>query len=278
MNYRHTFHAGNFADVHKHVALTAILLHLRRKQKPFVVIDTHAGRGLYDLRGAEALKTLEAARGISALAGYSSDAPTLATYLEIARGAGEQKYPGSPIIAAKLLRKGDRLVAIEQQAEEFATLCMALRQYSNARALHGDGYAQLRALLPPPERRALILIDPPYEDPKEMEHMSDAFRDMYFRFASGIFAFWYPLKLASRIVAFAGELKAYGHMKVLSLAIDVGAVSGGGQGPLSAAGLLVWNPPYGLDETMRAVCSEILPLLRRGPSARATVEWLDGDR
>jgi 23S rRNA (adenine2030-N6)-methyltransferase len=106
--------------------------------------------------------------------------------------------------------------------------------------------------------------------------MADVFRDVYFRFASGIYTFWYPLKLASRIVAFAGELKAYGPIKVLSLTIDVGARKGDPQEALSAAGLLVVNPPYGLDEKMRAVSAELLPLLRRGPSARATVDWLGG--
>jgi 23S rRNA (adenine2030-N6)-methyltransferase len=276
MNYRHAYHAGNFADVHKHVALTAILLHLSRKEKPFAVIDTHAGRGLYDLAGVEAAKTAEAADGIGKLAGCVPQSPTLASYLEIVRGFGEQRYPGSAVIAAELLRPQDRLVAIEQQPDEFASLRTTLSPFPNARGVHGDGYAQLRAVLPPPERRGLVLIDPPYEDANEMERMAEAFRDAYRRFATGIYALWCPRKLASRIDAFAGELKAHAPMKLLSLTIDIGARNSEAEDRLSAAGLLVVNPPFGFDEEMRAASAEMLPLLRRRPSASATVESLAG--
>lgn len=273
MNYRHAYHAGNFADVHKHVALTSILLHLRRKEKPFAVIDTHAGSGLYDLAGTEPMKTAEAADGIGKLHGFIPQSAALSTYLQIVRGFGAQTYPGSPLIAAKLLRPRDRLVAIEQQTEEFAALRLALAAYPNARTVHGDGYEQLRALLPPPERRGLILIDPPYEDANEMERMAETFRDAYRRFATGIYLLWYPLKLASRIGAFAGELKAQASMKLLSLTIDIGAQKNAIEERLSAAGLLIVNPPYGLDEDMRAAGAELLPLLRRSPNASAIMEW-----
>jgi 23S rRNA (adenine2030-N6)-methyltransferase len=132
MSYRHAYHAGNFADVHKHVAVTAILLHLRKKEKPFVVIDTHAGRGLYDLCGTEASKTAEAADGIGRLAGYAAQTTAVTEYLEIVRVAGGQ-YPGSPLIAANLLREKDRLVAVEQQPEEFASLRTSLGNFPSAR-------------------------------------------------------------------------------------------------------------------------------------------------
>ena len=270
MNYRHAYHAGNFADVHKHVALTAILLHLRRKEKPFAVIDTHAGSGLYDLTSTEALKTAEAADGIRRLDGYNPQNAIVQTYLEIVRGFGEQHYPGSPLIAAKLLRPQDRLVAIEQQTEEFAAVSSTLACFPNARAVHGDGYAKLRALLPPPERRGLILIDPPYEDADEMHRMAGAFRDAYRRFGPGIYVLWYPLKLASRLDAFVGELKAQASMKLLSLTIDISAQKSTIENRLSAAGLLVVNPPYGLDEDMRSASAELLPLLRRPPTGNVS--------
>lgn len=276
MNYRHAYHAGNFADVHKHVALTAILLHLRRKEKPFAVIDTHAGSGLYNLASAEAVKTAEAGHGIRRLDGYAPQNAIVQTYLEIARGLGAQTYPGSPLIAAKLLRPQDRLVGIEQQTEEFSGLRSTLASFANARAVLGDGYAQLRALLPPPERRGLILIDPPYEDETEMARIAEAFRDAHRRFATGIYLLWYPLKLTSRIDAFAGELRGEAPVKLLSLTFNIGAIKPGAEERLSAAGLLVVNPPFGFDEDMRAAGAELLPLLRRGPTAGASVEWFAG--
>jgi 23S rRNA (adenine2030-N6)-methyltransferase len=276
MNYRHAYHAGNFADVHKHVALTAILLHLRKKAKPFVVIDTHAGRGVYDVSSTEAMKTGEAADGIARLAAHAAQTTALAAYLEIVRVAGIGQYPGSPLIAAKLLREQDRLVAVEQQPEEFASLRDCLDAIPNARAMQGDGYFELGALLPPPERRGLVLIDPAYEDVNEMERMAQTFRDAYRRFATGTYVLWYPLKLASRIDALAGELKTFGPIKLLSLGIDAGVGVGTSADRLSAAGLLVINPPFGLDGEMRDASTEILPLLRRGPSANIWVEWLAG--
>ena len=276
MNYRHAYHAGNFADVHKHVALTSILLHLRKKEKPFVVIDTHAGRGEYDTGGMEAAKTAEAAGGIGRLEGYAAHSAALAAYLEIVRREGAAKYPGSPSIAAHLLRKQDRLVAIERQPEEFALLRASLDLIPNAGALEGDGYLRLRALLPPPERRGLVLIDPAYEDANEMERMMEAFRDAYGRFSTGVYALWYPLKLVSRIDAFVGELRTLGRINLLSLAIDVGAGEGISADRLSASGLLVVNPPFGVDVEMRDASAELLSVLRRGPGANTSVEWPAG--
>jgi len=274
MNYRHIYHAGNFADVHKHVALTSILLHLRRKEKPFVFIDTHAGSGLYDLAGDEASKTQEADAGIGKFAGYRAQSRPLSTYLETVHAFGEKKYPGSPMIAAKLLRRHDRFVGIEEQPAEFASVRAALAPFVNARALNGDGYKHLRALLPPPERRGFVLIDPPYEDASETERMAKAFGDAYERFATGIYALWYPLKVSSRIQSLADELKARAPMKLLSLAIDIGSCVGEAHDRLSAAGLLVVNPPFGFDEEMRGASSELLPLLRCGAGAEASVQWL----
>ena len=158
MNYRHSYHAGNFADVVKHMAEVAILLHLAKKDAPFAVIDSHAGRGSYDLASQEALKTGEAASGIQALEGLSGS-PLLDRYLALARESGA--YPGSPLIAARMLRPQDRLVAVEKHPEEAEALEQALAPWRKARVEEGDGYTRLAALLPPPERRGLVLIDPP---------------------------------------------------------------------------------------------------------------------
>lgn len=276
MNYRHAYHAGNFADVHKHTALTAILSHLRKKDAPFALIDTHAGRGLYNLSGEEARRSGEAAGGVAKLAGHVAQTPALASYLDAVRGFGPQHYPGSPLIAATLLRPQDRLVAVENHAEEFAGLRAALSPFANARAVAADGYTRLPKLLPPPERRGLVLIDPPYEDAHEMRQIAEAFADIHRRFAHGIILIWHPLKSSVPAQALAGELKAAGASKLLSLVFDVGTASNDAAGRLSASGLLVGNPPYGFAEDMRAAQEELLPLLRQGANARASVSWLAG--
>jgi 23S rRNA (adenine2030-N6)-methyltransferase len=276
MNYRHAFHAGNFADAVKHVALAAILLHLRRKGTPFAVIDTHAGRGLYDLSAEEAQRTNEAADGIARLRGQAAQTDALAKYLEIVSGFDTQRYPGSPLIAARLLRPQDRLVAVEKHPEEYDGLRAALFPFANARAVAGDGYAELPPLLPPPERRGLVLIDPPYEAEDEPQRVAAAFAAAYRRFANGIYLIWLPLKEHAQAGALAGELRNAGAAKLLSLAFDAGRAAGDAPGRLSAAGLLIVNPPYGFDTEMRAAAAEILPLLRRGPEANARLEWLAG--
>src|SRR5437764_13086629 len=166
MNYRHAYHAGNFADIAKHLALVAVLLHLRQKQTPFAVVDSHAGRGSYDLAGTEAAKTGEAQGGIARLAELSGEMPeSLSTYLSLARQS--VAYPGSPLITAQLLRPQDRLTAIEKHPEEFAALKEVLAPYRNATSESTDGYARALKLLPPPSRRGLVLVDPPFESPDE---------------------------------------------------------------------------------------------------------------
>jgi 23S rRNA (adenine2030-N6)-methyltransferase len=276
MNYRHSYHAGNFADVHKHVALAAILMHLKKKVTPFSVIDTHAGAGLYDLSGDEAVRGGEAGDGICRLLAHSARSSALATYLEVVRSFGPERYPGSPPIAAKLLRPKDRIIAIERHPEEFEILRTALASAPNARVLLEDGYRQLPVLVPPPERRGLILIDPPYEDPNEWQRLASVFEEAYRRFANGIYLIWHPLKSSVPAEALAGELKSAGASKLLSLTLDVGAAPQAPQGQLSASGLLVVNPPFGFAEEMDAAQQELLPLLRRSSEAKAAVTWLTG--
>jgi 23S rRNA (adenine2030-N6)-methyltransferase len=274
MNYRHAYHAGNFADVHKHVALVAALLHLRKKETPFAVIDTHAGRGLYDIASEAASRTGEAAQGITRLAGLAPQDPALKTYLEIAGSFGAGCYPGSPLIAAKLLRGQDRLAAIEKHPEEFAALKRSLAPFHRAKTIEGDGYERLASLLPPPERRGLVLIDPPYESPDECDALVVAFRSAVRRFATGIYLIWYPLKAAARFEALAGEILAAGGTRLSSLTFDIGGAAEPER--LSASGLLMVNPPYGFDEQMRAASADLLPRLRQGLQARADVERLGG--
>jgi len=266
MNYRHEYHAGNFADVVKHLALVAILLHLKKKDAPFAVIDTHAGRGLYRLRGEKASRTGEAEGGVARLAGLSGGPPALETYLELVRSSGADFYPGSPLIAAKLLRPSDRLVAIEKHPEEFAALKAALAPYAKARAVEADGYARLKALLPPPERRGLVLIDPPFEDPAEFSQLANGFAAAYRKWPTGIYMLWYPIKdragadgLARRLA----ELKAASVLRCEMMMAPPRA-----HAALAGSGLIVVNPPHTLEADLRIVLAAIAPVLSPAASVR----------
>jgi 23S rRNA (adenine2030-N6)-methyltransferase len=248
VNYRHAYHAGNFADVVKHLALVAAINHLKKKEKPFAVIDTHAGRGLYDLQSEEAAKTGEAEAGIVRLSEANHAEPLLGEYLKLVRAFGVARYSGSPLIAAQMLRPQDRLVAIEKHEEEARLLTRALAPFPRARAMTGDGYERLISLLPPPERRGLVLIDPPYEAADEFEQVTRAFGQAYRHFATGIYLLWFPIKSKSAANAFCAEAAAAGVSKALRIDIDVGAAP---DGRLHAAGLLIVNPPFGFDTEMQ---------------------------
>jgi 23S rRNA (adenine2030-N6)-methyltransferase len=261
MNYRHGYHAGNFADVVKHVALIAMIAHLKKKEAPFAVIDTHAGRGLYDLSGDEAKRTGEAADGIGRLRGLTGEVPpALRAYLDIA-GTGPA-YPGSPVIAARLMRPADRLVAIEKHPEEAALLRQALASWRRAGVEEADGYARLPKLLPPAERRGLVLIDPPFEAPDEFARLAVALAAAIRRFATGLYLVWYPIKAPGAAEAFVGEVLAGGASRALTIEIAISAP----EGRLARAGLLVLNPPFGFAGEMSAVLAALEPAL--GASTR----------
>ena len=276
MNYRHAYHAGNFADIAKHLALVAVLLHLRKKEKPFFVLDTHGGRGRYDLGAGEAARTGEAAAGIGRLlplAGEGDRPAALKTYLDLVAREGAGHYPGSPLLAARLLRPQDRLVAVEKHPEDVAALMAALAPFDNARAIAGDGYGRLSTLLPPKERRGLILIDPPYEAPDEFEQAAAALKAACRRFATGIYLLWFPIKSPAAADAFCGEALAAGIAKALRIDITLAARPQDGKPRLTAAGLLVVNPPFGLDAEMRAAAA----LLASAVGARLEVHRLAGE-
>ena len=269
MNYRHAFHAGNFADVAKHLALVAILRHLCKKDAPFAVIDTHAGCGAYNLGGTEARKTGEAERGIKRLTDSGKGQETLSAYLELVRAGGNAAYPGSPLIAAKLLRPQDRLVAIEKHPEDAAALTALLKPFAKVRVEAADGYARLLALMPPPERRGAILIDPPYEAEDEFRLAAQAFAGAYRRFAAGIYALWFPVKSRAEADSFCGEVLASGAGKVLRFEIGLRAPE---KDKLAAAGLLIVNPPYQFEEEMGRALTHVLPRLE----SEARFDWLAG--
>ena len=275
MNYRHAYHAGNFADVLKHAALLALLLHLRKKTAAFAVIDTHGGRGLYDLKGGEAGRTHEAEDGIVKLSADGALPPLLASYVELVRSFGEDLYPGSPLIAVRLLRAQDRLVAIEKHPEEYRALAAALAPFPSTKAVFGDGYLELPRLLPPPERRGVVLIDPPYEVTDEFQRAARALIAGYRRFANGLFLLWYPAKERANVEAIAGELLTGGITELLRVELDIGAAPDAAG--LSATGLLVVNPPYGFAAEMEGMCPVLVQRLGRTGGAGCRVQVLAGE-
>jgi 23S rRNA (adenine2030-N6)-methyltransferase len=271
MNYRHAFHAGNFADVIKHAALVAVLGHLARKDKGFCVIDTHAGAGLYDLGSNEAARTGEAQSGIARIGGTTDVAAwptTLATWRDCVGREGPQRYPGSPRIAARLLRPQDRLFAIEKHPEDAALLRSALAGFPNARAVQADGWERLLALLPPKERRGVVLIDPPYEEADEFARVADGLARAHRHFANGIYIVWYPIKSRAESEAFLGEVKTRIATPQVRIEIDVGRTD---DERLSAAGILIINPPYGFVSEMERVASFVAPRLGRDPAQPASI-------
>ena len=271
MNYRHAFHAGNFADVIKHLALVAILLHLRRKEKPFCVVDSHAGTGLYELCGSEALRSDEAETGIARVRDLAArtDLPdSLRLYLDCVSREEPDRYPGSPRLAARLLRPQDRLVAIELHPQDAHGLRGALSPFSRACVVEGDAYVRLAPLLPPRERRGLVLIDPPYESEDEFSRAADLLARAHRRFATGIYLLWFPIKSEAAAAALCGEVRAQGIGPAVRLDIDTGRGKTADRQRLSSAGLLVVNPPYGFEAEMRAAAAFLAP--RLGHETRET--------
>jgi len=282
MNYQHAFHAGNFADVHKHVVLIRILEHLRAKPAAFRVIDSHAGAGRYDLLGPEATRSGEWHDGIERLfkAGrQASPAETLLEpYLDVIaalNASGKLRvYPGSPLIAKARLRQQDRLIACELEPRAAASLKACLRGDRRAKVLALDGWIAINANVPPKERRGLVLIDPPYEDAADFARLPDALAEARRKWSTGIYMLWYPIKERDAADALARRLRRLSMPKLLRCEIMLGpprADSG-----LSGSGLIVANPPYTLAEELRI----LLPVLARlfSPNAAYQLDWLTPER
>jgi len=261
MQYRHSFHAGNFADVHKHVALLALLAALQRTPAAFTYLDTHAGAGLYDLGDAEARRSGESNAGVARL--FAPDGsprleaaaePAIARYLELLariRGfGGAHCYPGSPLLACAALRADDRAICVESQAQQARALQRAAEHCAGAlavapRVITGDGYIQIKALLPPPQRRALVLIDPPYEQADEPAHIATALAAALERFETGVYAIWYPVKRRRDTDQWLNRL-ARGITRPL-LSIELCIHPADNTAGLNGSGMLVLNPPWQFD-------------------------------
>jgi 23S rRNA (adenine2030-N6)-methyltransferase len=249
MNYKHIYHAGNFADVAKHVGLVYCLSALQRKDAAFFALDSHAGRGYYDLQAPEAHKSGEAERGIQRLIETGMNAAPLADYfatIRARRGKRLARYPGSSALIASGLRPQDRALFVELMPAEARAGEREIESLGRVRTEIGDGYAALKAFLPPEERRGLVLIDPPYESLDELKQMLQAFAEAYRRWPSGIYLMWYPIRSASqrRMVHARFEALRIPKMLFADLAIHPDDAGVG----LAGSGLMIVNPPYGADE------------------------------
>jgi 23S rRNA (adenine2030-N6)-methyltransferase len=274
MNYRHIFHAGNFADVIKHVALISVLLHLRRKEKPFCVVDTHAGSGLYEMEGSQAIRTWEWKGGIARVRDLNAlpNLPeALRKYLDLVNAEDPGRYPGSPRLAARLLRPQDRLIAIERNPEDAAALAQTLGGFPQARAIADDAYTRLPGLLPPRERRGIVLIDPPYEAEDEFIQAARLLTGAHHRFSTGIYLLWFPVKSSAAAEAFCGELRTEGIAPAVRLDIDLGGDNDTQPRRLSRAGLVVVNPPYTFEPEMRSAGEFLTPVLGHAPERPSTL-------
>lgn len=275
MNYRHAFHAGNFADVHKHVVLLALLERLKQKPKPLFYLDTHAGRGWYDLRAEDATRGGEWREGIGRLTGRPAQSADLLRYLQAthAAGATPTRYPGSPLLALEALRAGDRAVLIEHQQTEAQALKQSTLGKRNVAVVCGDGYAALKTYLPPRENRGLVLIDPPYEAETEFADAERALRLGLSRWPNGVFALWYPIKAGSQAQRLNAALRAAGLRKLLRLELTVRPADS----PigLNGSGLVIANPPWKFAGEMTETLAEVHAAL--SDAGGSSVEWLVGE-
>jgi len=261
LSYRHAFHAGNHADVLKHFILVCLLRHLALKDKPFWVVDTHAGAGAYGLDAGYATKNAEFEAGIARLWTRGDLPPALADYVELVRGMnppGELSfYPGSPYLAAKLLRPQDRLRLFEMHPTDVDLLGKTFQGDKRIIVTRGDGFAGLKALLPPPPRRALVLIDPSYEDKADYNRVVDALKDGLKRFPTGTYALWYPNLARPEAHRLPERLRAMKGIDWLDAGLSVRKPAPGEPG-MSGSGLFIVNPPWTLAATLR----QCLPVLK----------------
>jgi 23S rRNA (adenine2030-N6)-methyltransferase len=273
MNYRHAFHAGNFADVHKHLVLVALIERLKRKPTPMFFLDTHAGRGRYDLHSTDATRGGEWHGGIERLIGAKPQHADTRTYVERAEiKPGLREYFGSPILALRSLRDTDRVVFVEQQPVEAAALERSLPRRRNLSVVCGDGYAALKTFLPPKENRGLVLIDPPYEAGNEFTLVERALQFGLTRWPTGIFAVWYPIKASPEHKRLHAALVKSGLRKLLL--VELIARPEDSPLGLNGSGLLIANPPWQLDTEIRGALKEIHPLLAADGAGGVRVEWL----
>jgi 23S rRNA (adenine2030-N6)-methyltransferase len=312
MNYRHAFHAGNFADVVKHAVLTRILVHLLGKPAAFRVIDTHAGAGVYDLAGDEAGRSGEWRAGIGRLLAAPIAPPVqalLKPYLDVVAslnstssaprvpahagilgddsGENEQlasaspgsepvltTYPGSPALARAFLRPQDRLIACELEPKAYALLAHNLARDRRIKTVAIDGWTALNAYVPPSERRGIIVVDPPFEQAQDFTRLAHGLETAYRKWASGIYLLWYPIKGRQEPDALARRLKRSSIARILRAELAVAATPA--QGPLGGCGLIVVNPPWTLENELAAILPELVKALG-SRNSNYRLDWITGE-
>ncbi|MGC1696810.1 MAG: 23S rRNA (adenine(2030)-N(6))-methyltransferase RlmJ [Pseudolabrys sp.] len=282
MNYRHAFHAGSFADVFKHAVLCRILHYLRGKPAAFRVIDTHAGAGLYDLTSSEASRGGEWRDGIERLLTTQLAAPMaalLAPFLEVVGALNERDrlttYPGSPALARAWLRPQDRLIACELEPKACVTLAGHLRGDTRIKTIEIDGWAALTAYLPPPERRGLVLVDPPFEDDGDFHRLSHGLALAHRKWATGVYALWYPIKDRGEPDALAKRLRRLGPAKILRAELNVAPLSDPAR--LNGCGLILVNPPWTLEDELSVLLPGLAGILGRDGKGGFRLDWLAGE-
>jgi 23S rRNA (adenine2030-N6)-methyltransferase len=287
LNYRHAFHAGSFADVFKHAVLCRILHYLREKPAPFRVIDTHAGAGIYDLTSAEANRGGEWHDGIERLLAAKADGrlpepvvELLTPYLDVIGALNAPgkltAYPGSPALTRAWLRADDRLVACELEPHAAIALSRHLRADSRIKTIEIDGWTALQAHVPPPERRGLVLVDPPFEEVADFHRLSHMLGLAHRKWATGIYALWYPIKGRGETEELAKRLRRSGIAKILRAELTVSPVSDPTR--LNGSGLILVNPPWTLEAELAVLLPVLSRLLERQPNGGGyTLDWLSGE-
>jgi len=282
MNYSHAFHAGNFADVMKHIVLTRLVEYLKKKDAAFRVIDTHAGIGAYDLTGEIAKRSPEWVDGVGRL--LKSPLPQKAQalvepYLKVIAGlnpgGGIETYPGSPLLVRKLFRPQDRLSALELHPEYAKRLGVLFEGDVQVRVIHLDGWLALNAHVPPKEKRGLVLVDPPFEEKGEFDRMVDGLVKSHRKFATGLYALWYPLKDTRAVHDFVSALQGTGIPKMLRAEISIRPASNPPR--LHGSGMILVNPPFTLEGELRILLPALAQLLGDPGLGRHKLEWIRGE-
>lgn len=275
LSYRHSFHAGNHADVLKHLVLTLILQSLKQKEKGFFYLDTHSGVGRYSLQSSESEKTGEYLEGIARLWEREDLPEEVALYLDEIKKINRGKlkfYAGSPLLAVQQLRPQDRALLTELHPNDFPLLRQEFAKQPNVVTKRENGFQQLKSALPPKEKRGLVLIDPPYELKEDYELVVKAIVEGYKRFATGVYAIWYPVVLRQHMKRIVRGLQETGIRKILQIELAVRPDSD--QRGMTASGMIVINPPWQLESQMRKVLPYLTDVLVPEGTGSWTVEWI----
>jgi 23S rRNA (adenine2030-N6)-methyltransferase len=282
MNYRHAYHAGNFADVFKHAILTRVLIHLREKAAPFRVIDTHAGEGLYDLSGPESIRSGEWRGGIGRLMDvkwapgvHALLAPYLDVVLTFNRTAELCRYPGSPMLALRLMRRQDRLIACELEPKAAAALIREVGPDRRAKVVAINGWTGLNAYVPPKERRGLVIIDPPYEAKDEFVRLARCVESAHRKWRTGCYMLWYPIKARGDPDALAKRICRAGIAKVLRAELQLMPPH---PNRLTGAGLIIIGPPWTLENELKQMLPPLASALGQAAGSGFTLDWLAGEK